>query len=97
MAEIFWKVLAMANGPYSATDAERFYKTLQRFATGVSDDPLDPWKAIPDAAGEHRDIIGKMISWTPEHREEVTAYLQKAVLLVGRRDKPRLTLVHPAR
>lgn len=74
-------VLAMANGPYSAADAERFYKTLQRFAIAVRDEPMDPWHSIKDVEAEHRDIIEKTVTWSPEHREEVTAYLQKAVLL----------------
>jgi len=90
-------VHAVENGPRSAAYAERFYKTLQRFAIAVKDDAVDPWNAIPDAVTEHKDVIEKMIAWRPEHREEVTAYLQKAVLLVGQREKPRLTLVHSSR
>lgn len=87
----------MANGPYSAADAERFYKTLQRFAIAVRDEPMDPWHSIQDVETEHREVIEKMITWSPEHREEVSAYLQKAVLLVGQREPPRLTLVHSSR
>lgn len=85
----------MADGPHSAADAEHFYKTLQHFARTVIDDPAAPWKAIPDVKPEHREIIEKMVSWTPAHRNEMNTYLRKAVSLVGQSRKRRLSLVPP--
>lgn len=52
-----------------------------------------PWKALPDVEPDHRKVIEKLVSWAPEHRNEVAAYLHKAVFLVGQTKQPRLSLV----
>lgn len=93
LSDILQMVQGMTNGPYSAADAEQFYRTLQRFATTALDNPADPWKALPDVEPDHRKVIEKLVSWAPEHRNEVAAYLHKAVFLVGQTKQPRLSLV----
>lgn len=93
LSDILQMVQGMTNGPYSAADAEQFYRTLQRFATAALDNPADPWKALPDVESDHRKVSEKLVSWAPEHRNEVAAYLHKAVFLVGQTKQPRLSLV----
>ena len=83
----------MKHGPQSAAEAEQFYKTLQRFAIAVRQGVADPWMAIPDATTDHKELIRKMIDWSPEERAEVKGFLERAFSLVEEDRRPRLTVV----